>query len=151
MNKEANGELRSPLGLTSMQIAREARDLYLKLMTTSSSSPASDDKKLPHWSAWVDGMMQAIQLQRPISVTTAAKGLTARLDVSFDKQPLLVKLVWQAVVRHAANLMQAGQQAEDGFLDSMEERRNELTRARSYDWREWIVRKYEESQGAPRS
>lgn len=137
-------EVTNAFGMNATQIAESLREKYFQIICKN-VSPLW--KELPaslraRWTASVEILF--MKCERQLQNVSAKRETEAFLDAiagpgTYKNLPRPMQIVWEAVLRHAINLIVAGTQVESG--ENQEELRREFDQAMSDDWHEWVYNK----------
>jgi hypothetical protein len=137
-------EVTNAFGMNATQIAESLREKYFQILCRKVKPTW---KELPpslraRWAAAVEILF--MKCERQVQNVSAKRETEAFLDSiagpeTFKKLPRVVQVVWEAVLRHAINILVAGTQIEPG--ENPEELRREFDRAMADDWHDWVANK----------
>ena len=137
-------EATNAFGMTAVQIAESLRAKYFQIVC---ENPACEWGDLPaslraRWAAAVDILF--IKCERQLQGVSAKKETESFVDSingpsTFRKLPRVLQIVWEAVLRHAINIIVAGTQVDPG--ENPTELRKEFDRAMADDWHDWVANK----------
>jgi hypothetical protein len=139
-------ELTNAFGMNAIQIAQSLREKYFQIICKD-VKPKWEELPVnlrARWAASVDILF--MKCERQLQGVSAKKETEAFVDSihgpgTYRKLPRVLQVVWEAVLRHAINLIVAGTARDPG--EDPTELRREFDQAMADDWHDWVRKKIE--------
>jgi len=139
-------EVTNAFGMNATQIAAELRKKYFEIACFP-VDPEWDKLPANQRASWVLAVeMLFIKCERMLQNISAKAETEKLVDTikgpgTYKKLPTTLKIVWEAVLRHALNIITAGTQMEPG--ESKDTLRKEFDEAMADDWHDWVQKRIE--------
>jgi hypothetical protein len=132
-------------GMGSAEIAQELRKTYYRLLGRELKPNWKDmpSNLRARWCASVEVLFVKCERQVQTSAKAATQSFVDSIagDGSFKKMPRSLQIIWEAILRHAINLVVAGMARDPG--ENANELRREFDQALKDTWEEWVAERLE--------